>query len=1139
MHTRSIVTISCIVILTITTTYSQGKYTIYDKLPGVPISYKPAMEASYPAWGKMLYTHDINVHVLDREFEEWESKKTGEFRPLRKYYKLWRRAVAPYVTKDGTIQMPEPSSPQLSQNKNPLLKTAAECTETDDRRWQFVGPKETNWTINNQTTPRRAASYQVNVYSLDVARSHPNILYCGTETGYVNKTTDKGLTWRPLALDYIFGGGIKAVAIDPLDPDIVLVSAGNQIHKTTDGGVNWRSVASFGTNRAPERLEIDITQPTRIIASSYDGLFLSVDGGESWVKKWDLPTLDAHFIEGGRIYGISEAPPTQGSAGRVTICISEDNGDTFRVDNTFPNNVNNIAGMLLAVKENAPQQIFALVLEADNTPQLFSKNLAANTWRRVATGNTDEFRMNNGQGYYDMVLEVDPNDEQTLYAGTTTLFISRNGGQTWQALGGYFGAFRLHPDMQDMVIMNDGDTWVATDGGITLSRDHFRIEQNIFDLNNGCLGSDMWGFDMGWNEDVIVGGRYHNGNTVLGEAYDRSALYLGGAESPTGWILTGKRRQAVFDDLGGGRILPDDQDSPFEDRFVFSLQPNMDEFGGRRSNLVQHPWYYEQIYLGQGNGFWMSKDNGATFELLHDFGSRIRYFEVSHKNPSVIYTDVIAQGLWRSIDGGLTWTALTSEPYLNSQGGSLYITISPNDENRIYACFQNGTWSSTEGRIFSSADGGDTWQEITGSLNVFTKMLVVQPDQNGEDIIYLFANSGVNQNAEVYVKKSSEDFWTEYNCDLPANFRFIFAQAFYRDSKLRIAGNAGIWEAPLLQSDYRPLLAPWISSSEISCATDTIQLEDHSIIDHEDAQWQWNITPAPTYISDPTMRNPQVVFGQEGSYEISLSIHKGGKQYNTTLPEMILVKSCPSIQDCDNPDLIPTDNMSILFANSEETLFDEGYATHAIDGDINTIWHTAYVFNQDTYPHELQIDLGDRYELSNFVYQPRTQGVNGTIKGYELYLSDDVQMWGNSIAQGDFETNTLKKVVSLDKPQGRYLRFRALSEINNNIWASAAEIEVRGCLKDLSTSVSPDIKKSILRAFPVPSRGPFTLPLPYAGQYSYTLHDMQGTILISGMTDKNIETFDIDLSTIPSGIYLLSLTTDNRTKYIAKLVRTE
>lgn len=91
---------------------------------------------------------------------------------------------------------------------------------------------------------------------------------------------------------------------------------------------------------------------------------------------------------------------------------------------------------------------------------------------------------------------------------------------------------------------------------MNFTTDRFTSRSNHSARNAGLIGSDMWGFDQGWNEDLVVGGRYHNGNTAIAEFYDDTALRMGGAESPTGWVLKGKSRHVAFNDLGNGFILP-------------------------------------------------------------------------------------------------------------------------------------------------------------------------------------------------------------------------------------------------------------------------------------------------------------------------------------------------------------------------------------------------------------------------------------------------------------------------------------------------------------------------------------------------------------------------------------------------------
>ena len=121
-----------------------------------------------------------------------------------------------------------------------------------------------------------------------------------------------------------------------------------------------------------------------------------------------------------------------------------------------------------------------------------------------------------------------------------------------------------------MQILPNGETWVSTDGGLTLTTDNFTALANAKAKNNLLVGSDFWGFDQGWSEDLDVGGRYHNGNTAIADFYQQKALRIGGGESATDWVLQGKSREVAYIDLGNGWILPKTATGAPEGRFIFS-----------------------------------------------------------------------------------------------------------------------------------------------------------------------------------------------------------------------------------------------------------------------------------------------------------------------------------------------------------------------------------------------------------------------------------------------------------------------------------------------------------------------------------------------------------------------------------------
>ena len=121
----------------------------------------------------------------------------------------------------------------------------------------------------------------------------------------------------------------------------------------------------------------------------------------------------------------------------------------------------------------------------------------------------------------------------------------------------------------------------------------------------------------------------------------------------------------------------------------------------------------------------------------------------------------------------------------------------------------------------------------------------------------------------------------------------------------------------------------------------------------------------------------------------------------------------------------------------------EGEPSHLIDGDPSTYWHTQWRGGAPRHPHEIVIDFGKILNLAAVTYLPRQEIGNGRIGRYELYLSRDGKNWGRPARKGKFGRGAELKKIRLSPPRkARYLKFVALSEINNRPWTSAAEIGV-------------------------------------------------------------------------------------------------
>lgn len=124
-----------------------------------------------------------------------------------------------------------------------------------------------------------------------------------------------------------------------------------------------------------------------------------------------------------------------------------------------------------------------------------------------------------------------------------------------------------------------------------------------------------------------------------------------------------------------------------------------------------------------------------------------------------------------------------------------------------------------------------------------------------------------------------------------------------------------------------------------------------------------------------------------------------------------------------------------------------------IDNNIQTLWHTAYnnpgnfaVTNKQVesdYPHEFQIELAKETRFKGIEVYPRTDGINGMISEYAIYISSDGKNWGAAIAKGRLpKSEKSSEIIFENSVNTKYIRFAALKGFNGQKWASLAELKL-------------------------------------------------------------------------------------------------
>lgn len=829
--------------------------------------------ASLPLWAQKMYGENPNVIEVSELYRNFYREHDFEKNYHTQYFKRWKRSVITKIDDQGFVLNFTPE--QLQKIDQDYLKKQSQPKSSN---WTVVGPI-TNYQENNTQ-----GSGQTNVYSVDVCLSNPNYMFCGTEPGEVYKSTDGGQNWSHSSMALDFGSGVTAVEISPTNPLVVFAGGNKGVFRSIDGGNTWTNVlvqTNFGVNE----ILINPGNEQIVFAATDKGLYRSTDGGNNWTQLYTTACYDikCKSNSNSEMYCVKN----NSTLIKCEFFKSIDFGATWIIqsagwyNSTDP--ARNDGGARIAVTPANPNRIYVyLIGEAKANDYgfigIYKSDDSGNSWTNpsgIDGGPYDTTHINLAigwatwlyhQGFYNCAIAASPTNADEILIGGLNLYRSTNGGQTFTPVSGYVGGpLGLHVDNQDFRVIG-ANTWISTDGGIYKSND-FYTSQYLFKMS-GVHGSDYWGFGSGWNEDVLVGGLYHNGNLAYHENYGAgNFLELGGGEASTGYVNPGINRKTYFSDIGG-KFIPLQLADPITG-IPFGMAPNESYYAAESSEFQFHPNCYSIGYLGKDNAIWKTTDAGASFNLLYTFGANanneVRYIEVGSNNSNIIYINQQpASGnvgtLWKSIDGGLTWNTCTI-PSGNSR--RMVLSIDPTNANNLWIAYPDG---ANGFKTFKTTNGATTWTNLTSSIlnNESIQSIVHIPGTDGG--IYAATNKAV------YYRNNTTN-WVLDNAGLPTFTNGNILRPFFRDNKIRLASyGKGIWESQLNETPSFPIAR--INVDKLTqvgiCDLDSFYYEDHSFINHTNATWQWTFpTGSPT---TSTERNPVVLFAQAGSHLAVLQV---------------------------------------------------------------------------------------------------------------------------------------------------------------------------------------------------------------------------------------------------------------------------
>jgi len=560
------------------------------------------------------------------------------------------------------------------------------------------------------------------VTSIDAVHDNPEIMYVGTASGGLWKSTSGGIKWAPI-FDKQITASVGAVAIQQSNPSVVWVGTGEGnprnslnggygVFKTLDGGKTWTAMGLEKT-RHIHKILIDPTDPNTVYVGAIGapwgaheerGVYKTTDGGKNWRR-----ILFSNNTSGVADMVMDPKNPNKiiaalwdhkrdpwffksGGAGSG-LYMTYDGGENWKKLSEKEGLPKGELGRIgLAIAASKTDVIYALIESKKNA--LYKSTDGGSQWKMV----NDKEDIGNRPFYYSDIF-VDPQNENRVYSVFTYVNVSEDGGKSFTELMPAYGVDNgVHPDHhawwihpkngQFMMDGNDGGMNITRDGGAS-----WRFIGNIPVAQFYHISTDN---EYPYN---VYGGMQDNGSW-------RGPAYV--------WKVQGIRnsywQEIAFGD--GFDVVPDKDNAQFgyamsQQGFVsrydwktgnnYSVRPTApNEKTDLRFNwnagIGQDPFDNSTVYFGS-QFVHKSTDKGLTWEVIST--------DLTTNDP---------EKQKQSESGGLTMDATGAENHCTI----LVIEPSPVEKDMLWV-------GTDDGRVHFTQDGGNTWNEVTKNIKGLPK----------------------------------------------------------------------------------------------------------------------------------------------------------------------------------------------------------------------------------------------------------------------------------------------------------------------------------------------------------------------------------------------------------------------------------
>jgi len=265
--------------------------------------------------GFRVYPHPEDPNILYSEMQGAE--------------KIWRvnraknqaKIIKPY---------PEKGQPKLRFNWNPPITTSPHepdrlyagsqfLHKSEDRgeSWETISPdlttndpaKQNQEESGGLSKDNSGAENHCTIFAIGESPIDENIIWVGTDDGNVQVTYNGGKDWRNVTANYkdLVPEHTWVYHIEPssFDPNTAYaVFDGHTqndltpyVLKTTDGGKTWTSIATEEIEGFARSIQEDYVNPNLLYLGTEFGLYITIDGGQSWNKFTNnMPAVAVHHL---------------------------------------------------------------------------------------------------------------------------------------------------------------------------------------------------------------------------------------------------------------------------------------------------------------------------------------------------------------------------------------------------------------------------------------------------------------------------------------------------------------------------------------------------------------------------------------------------------------------------------------------------------------------------------------------------------------------------------------------------------------------------------------------------------------------------------------------------------------------------